>query len=114
VIVDYHVIGLPDGYYQWVTPEWNPDLYDSDFALATDFWDTVSTQIRDPRVMFELWNEPVCEEDELRPSDPNHSKWAKLEPYYEAMISTIRDNGSWVGDPRHWQPLGVQPQEQQG
>src|SRR5215208_8043793 len=36
-----------------------PDLYDSDFALAQNFWDTVSTEIQDGRVMFELWNEPV-------------------------------------------------------
>ena len=72
VIIDYHVIG-PDGYYQPVPPEWGapPDLYDSDFELATDFWDTVSTEIQDRRVMFELWNEPVYEEDELPPSDPH-------------------------------------------
>jgi hypothetical protein len=76
LIVDYHVICFPDGYYQRVTPEWGPPhLYDSDFALATDFWDTVSTQIQDPRVMFELLKEPVYEEDELHPSDPNGSKW---------------------------------------
>jgi endoglucanase len=96
VIVDYHVIGFPDGYYQEVPPEWGdpPDLYDSDFALATDFWDTVSTEIGDPRVMFELWNEPVYEEDELHPSDPDGSKWAQLKPYYEELVTLIRDNGS--------------------
>jgi Cellulase (glycosyl hydrolase family 5) len=106
VIVDYLVIGFPDGYYQWITPEWGPpDLYDSDFALATDFWDAVSTQIQDPRVVFELWNEPVYEEDELHPSDPNGSKWAQLKPYYEAVISTIRDNGSQsaiLATGNHW------------
>jgi hypothetical protein len=106
VIVDYLVIGFPDGYYQWITPEWGPpDLYDSDFALATDFWDAVSTQIQDPRVVFELWNEPVYEEDELHPSDPNGSKWAQLKPYYEAVISTIRANGSQsviLATGNHW------------
>jgi endoglucanase len=95
VIVDYHVIGFPDGYYQPVPPEWGdpPDLYDSDFALATDFWDTVSTEIQDGRVMFELWNEPVNEE-ELPPSDPDSSQWSQLKPYFEDLISTIRANGS--------------------
>jgi endoglucanase len=107
VIVDYHVIGFPDGYYQEVPPEWGdpPDLYDSDFALATDFWDTVSTEIQDPRVMFELWNEPVYEEDELHPSDPNGSKWAQLKPYYEELITLIRDNGSQsviLATGNHW------------
>ena len=65
VIVDYHVIGFPDGYYQSVPPEWGdpPDLYDSDFSLATDFWDAASTEVQDGRVMFELWNEPVVEDE---------------------------------------------------
>jgi endoglucanase len=106
VIVDYQVIGFPDGYYQRVPPSRGPqDLYDSDFALATDFWDTVLTQIQNPRVMFELWNEPVCEEVELHPSDPNGSKWAQLKPYYEVLISTIRDNGGQsmiLATSNHW------------
>ena len=70
-----------------------PDLYDSDFALAQNFWDTVSTEIQDGRVMFELWNEPV-KEDELPPSDQNSSKWSELKPYFENLISIIRANGS--------------------
>jgi endoglucanase len=106
VIIDYHVIGFPDGYYQPVPPEWGapPDLYDSDFALATDFWDTVSTGIQDRRVMFELWNEPV-KEDELPPSDPNSSAWDQLKPYFEGLISTIRNNGSQsviLATGNHW------------
>ncbi len=76
---------------EWGDP---PDLYDSDFALATDFWDTVSSTIDDGRVMFELWNEPVYEEDELPPDDPNGSKWAELKPYFEGLIGAIRANGS--------------------
>jgi hypothetical protein len=96
VIVDWHVIGFPDGYYQKVPPEWGdpPDLYDSDFALAKDFWDAVSTEIQDGRVMFELWNEPVYERDEPSPSDPNGSKWTRLKPYFEELTSIIRANGS--------------------
>jgi len=105
-IIDYHVIGFPDGYYQPVPPEWGapPDLYDSVFALATDFWDTVSTEIQDKRVMFELWNEPV-KEDELPPSDPNSSEWDQLKPYFEDLISMIRSNGSQsviLATGNHW------------
>ena len=106
VIIDYHVIGFPDGYYQPVPPEWGdpPDLYDSDFVLATDFWDTISTEIQDRRVMFELWNEPV-KEDELPPSDPDSSEWDQLKPYFEDLVSTIRDNGSQsviLATGNHW------------
>ena len=106
VIIDYHVIGFPDGYYQPVPPEWGspPDLYDSDFDLATDFWDTVSSTIDDGRVMFELWNEPV-DESELPPSDPNSSKWAELKSYFDQLVSTIRGNGNQsviLASGNHW------------
>jgi aryl-phospho-beta-D-glucosidase BglC (GH1 family) len=61
VIVDYHVIGFPDGYYEGVPPEWGgpPELYDSDLALVQEFWDAVSTRIQNRHDIFELWNEPV-------------------------------------------------------
>ena len=106
VIIDYHVIGFPDGYYQPVPPEWGspPDLYDSDFALATDFWDTVSSTIDDGRVIFELWNEPV-DEVELSPSDPNSSKWADLKPYFNELVDIIRGNGNQsviLASGNHW------------
>lgn len=55
--------------------------------------------------MFELWNEPVYDKDELRPSDPNGSKWAGLKPYYEDLITTIRENGSQsviLATGNHW------------
>ena len=42
--------------------------------MAQDFWDAVSPGVQDRRVMFELWNEPVYEEDELLLSDPDGSK----------------------------------------
>lgn len=106
VIVDYHVIGFPDGYYQSVPPEWGapPDLYDSDFDLAKDFWTTVSGEINDGRVVFELWNEPV-DEVELSPSDPNASKWAELKPYFNQLIDIIRGNGNQsviLASGNHW------------
>ena len=62
--------------------------------MAQDFWDAVSPGVQDRRVMFELWNEPVYEEDELLLSDPDGSKQSLLKPYFEDLISTIRDNGN--------------------
>jgi len=39
VIIDYHVIGWPDGHYE--IPTWGgaKDTYDSNFELALSFWD---------------------------------------------------------------------------
>ena len=80
VILDWHTIGWPDGYYEKITKEWDddpPDLYDSNFALAKSFWDEVSARFgKDGRVVFELWNEPVLtkkEEDE----DNVHPQWER-------------------------------------
>jgi Cellulase (glycosyl hydrolase family 5) len=46
----------------------------SDLALVQEFWDAVSTRIQNWHDIFELWNEPVYEEDELSPSDPDGSR----------------------------------------
>jgi endoglucanase len=107
VIIDYHVIGWPDGYYQTHFDE-EPgkyiDDYNSDFETAQNFWRTVSKTINQHNVMFELWNEAVYEKDtkEL----PKNSRWPELKSYYEILIKNIRENdndsivlvsgGSWA------------------
>ena len=107
VIVDYHAIGAPDGYYppsdaRWGTPV---DLYDSSFALARDFWDTISRRVHDDRVMFELWNEPTFAAHETNPHDTATSRWHELKPYWERLVATIRGNGATsivIASGNHW------------
>lgn len=88
VIIDWHVIGWPNGYYEPVQPEWESpeDLYDSDFALAQDFWDRMAQEFAaQPRVAFELWNEPVSAD-----GIEKNSRWAELKPFWQTLTETIR------------------------
>jgi hypothetical protein len=94
VLIDWHTIGWPDGYYQ--VPTWDgpiTDLYDSDFTLATDFWRTMArTYGKDGRVAFHLWCEPVYTADDWK--TPLGSTWPKLRPYFERLTKTIRAEGA--------------------
>jgi hypothetical protein len=87
VVVDYHTIGFPGGY---AASSSGPADYSSDFNTAKDFWDTVSGEIKDGRVLFELWNEPVYQNNDYSPDVG--SKWTDLKPYYEELIQIIRNN----------------------
>jgi hypothetical protein len=99
VILDWHTIGWPNGYYEPIGKDWTDDpkdLYDSNFALAKSFWDEVSARFgKDNRVIFELWNEPVLwqkeeDEDNVRP------EWQRLKPYYVELLRIIRTHGDNV------------------
>ncbi|WP_224360525.1 cellulase family glycosylhydrolase [Hyalangium versicolor] len=96
VIIDWHTIGFPDGWHEVPDPEWGYPayLYDSSFSLAQDFWGTVAMQINDPRVIFELWNEPVQSEDDSAAV----SYWSQLKPFFEQLVTLIRSksNGSVI------------------
>jgi aryl-phospho-beta-D-glucosidase BglC (GH1 family) len=92
VILDWHTIGWPNGYYEPIEKDWTddpPDLYDSNFDLAKNFWDAVSARFgSDGRIIFELWNEPVRtkkEEDEGIPPE-----WEQLRPYFAQLLKVIR------------------------
>jgi hypothetical protein len=93
VILDWHTIGWPDGYYEPIEKDWTDDpkdLYNSNFALAKDFWDAVSTRFgNDGRIIFELWNEPVFAKKE-EDDDKEQPEWDKLKPYYEQLLQVIR------------------------
>jgi len=88
VIVDWHVIGMPNGWYK--TSEWGDQhyySYDSNFNTASDFWKYVAIQYRGDRgVIFELWNEPA---DENREED-----WATLKPFMERLYGIVRSQGA--------------------
>jgi len=91
VILDWHTIGWPDGYHEPINKDWTddpPDLYDSNFELAKDFWNEVSARFgKDGRIVFELWNEPVLakkEEDEETP------QWEHLKPFFAQLLGIVR------------------------
>lgn len=90
VIVDWHTIGWPDGWFQRPDPSWGQpaDLYDSSMAVAADFWGTIAQRYgQDGRVLFELWNEPIFHPD--RPGDP-FDRWAALVPHWRRLLAVIR------------------------
>ena len=90
-IIDWHAIGWPDGYCERPgASQGDPmDIYDSSFALATEFWTAVSKRFgAEPRVIFELWNEPVQSADE---GDADLAQtWDKLKPYWIKLTGVIR------------------------
>ncbi|MBI3556440.1 MAG: cellulase family glycosylhydrolase [Deltaproteobacteria bacterium] len=97
VIIDWHVIGWPDGYSETPDEKWGSpaDLYDSGFALAKDFWEQVSRSFgADSRILFELWNEPVASEDDWKPS--SEPKWLALKTYWKQLLAIIRKTTSNV------------------
>jgi aryl-phospho-beta-D-glucosidase BglC (GH1 family) len=94
VIIDWHAIGWPDGYYQ-VNSGGPKDLYDSDFMLAKEFWAAVAKRYgKDGRVLFELWNEPVFQKDEWAPEVGQ--KWAKFKPFMKELFDIVREHGDNV------------------
>lgn len=106
VIIDYHTVGYPNGY-----AENESGLYSPDFDLALEFWDIVSKQGFDGRVLFELWNEPASDDyDYLNSADTRNAHWTELKSWWEQLIGVIRGNGAnnviiaaadyWTGDLR--------------
>ncbi|MFA4834033.1 MAG: glycoside hydrolase family 5 protein [Patescibacteria group bacterium] len=87
VIIDYHVIGFPNGWYKPM-PEGERDgySYDSNFKTAMDFWKSIAVEYRDDQgVIFELWNEPA---------DKKIRDWEDIKPYLERLYSLIRSQGA--------------------
>jgi len=95
VILDWHTIGWPDGYYEKIDKDWTDDpkdLYDSNFELAKSFWDEASARFGgDGRIIFELWNEPVLslgEED----TDSVRPQWKREKPYMAKLLGVVRSH----------------------
>ncbi|MEI6597031.1 MAG: glycoside hydrolase family 5 protein [bacterium] len=87
VIIDWHVIGMPNG---WFKPSaYGEDhyySYDSNFNTAREFWEMIAVKYRGDRgVMFELWNEPA---------DPKTNEWKNLKPYMDQLYGIIRSQGA--------------------
>lgn len=84
VIIDWHVIGQPDGWNKQANVKYY--TYDSDFSAAKRFWQYAAEKFKDDRgVIFELWNEPVNEKNDL--------SWSELRPYLTELTELIRSAG---------------------
>ncbi|MBL9034456.1 MAG: cellulase family glycosylhydrolase [Rhodospirillaceae bacterium] len=96
VIIDYHVIGFPDGYslkyFDVTEPDTRTDDYESRFDLAMDFWLTIAAQFKDPAILFELWNEPFSGSEEEEGGDPEF--WKQYRPYWRVLTDAIRSSGA--------------------
>jgi endoglucanase len=95
VIIDYHVIGWPDGYTQafFVASDTETtDWYDARRSLAADFWHEIATRFRDDDILFELWNEPAQSAEEDLVEDG--SRWRALRPHWQYLTDLIRATGS--------------------
>ncbi|MDD2922495.1 MAG: cellulase family glycosylhydrolase, partial [Anaerolineales bacterium] len=91
VVISYHVIGWPNGWYQAACCGNAADTYDSTFSVATSFWTQMAqTYGSDTRVIFDLWNEPVHDATDWN----DVTYWADLKPFYESLIQTVRGAGA--------------------
>lgn len=88
VIIDWHVIGEPDGWYKPSTTDTRQYyIYNSDFSTAKKFWQYAAGQFKADRgLIFELWNEPTNGKNDL--------SWNKLKPYLAELTELIRNAGS--------------------
>lgn len=87
VIIDYHVIGFPNGWYKPLSEGESQDYsYDSSFRGAMDFWKYIAVEYRnDQGVIFELWNEPA---------DKKVRTWEEIKPYWQSLYNLIRAQGA--------------------
>ncbi len=89
VIVDWHAIGFPNGWYKERELDEeinNPYSYDSNFNTAREFWKYLAVKYRHDRgVIFEIWNEPAADKS---------IAWKNIKPYMQQLVDTIRGNGA--------------------
>jgi hypothetical protein len=91
VIIDWHAIGWPDGYFERPLPGWGmpEDAYVSTWVLAASFWQAMAERWgADGRIAFELWNEPIHTAAEY--GLPAGTRWRELKPAYQALLAIIR------------------------
>lgn len=93
VIIDWHTIGWPNGYFEKAGPGDDPDLYDSSFSLATNFWQKMATEYgNDGRIAFQLWCEPVSGKTPWK--DKPGVTWKTFRPFMVRLTKSIRDAGA--------------------
>ncbi len=88
VIVDWHVIGEPNGWEKKMHWGGSDTLYyDSDLSIAEEFWKYMAVKYRSDRgVMFEIWNEPQNKNRDL--------SWSDIRGYMQRLYDIIRSQGA--------------------
>lgn len=96
VILDWHAIGAPGGWYDKPGADWGlpMDIYRSDLATAADFWREMSKRYgADPGVVFELWNEPAVDPDIYWSTG---KFWPQLKRDWLELIAVIRQHSEAI------------------
>ncbi len=87
VMVDWHVIGSPDGWFRTNDNDTRGYTFESSLQHAVDFWEYMAQNYKDDRgVMFEIWNEPMDLERRLL--------WSDFQPAMQTLCDDIRKNGA--------------------
>ena len=87
IILDYHVIGRPGGWYDAPSDatlsEYPAKVHYTDSTMAVAFWDKVATRYGQKKhVFFEIYNEPA--------DDTTDFTWADWRPTGQLLINTVR------------------------
>jgi len=96
VIISYHVIGQPGGWYEsdsdlTMLHNYPAKVHYTDSDMAVAFWNKVSDRYGQKKhVLFEIYNEPTGKMD---PTDDAYN-WAALRPFEELLIATVRQHSN--------------------
>ena len=87
IIIDYHVIGRPGGWYDSPSDatlwEYPAKVHYTDSEMAVSFWNKVATRYsKKSHVLFEIYNEPA--------DDTADFTWADWRPTGQLLIDTVR------------------------
>ncbi len=91
VILDYHVIGRPGGWYDSPSDatlwEYPAKVYYTDADMAVAFWNIVAARYgKKKHVLFEIYNEPADETADFT--------WTDWRPTGELLIATVRKHSN--------------------
>jgi hypothetical protein len=87
VMVDWHVIGWPDGWFKTGDSDDEGFTFESDLRYAQEFWRFMAVKYKnDQGVIFELWNEPADAE--------NERSWRDLRPAMQRLHDLVRQAGA--------------------
>lgn len=89
VIISYHAIGRPGGWYFSVSDDTLPDypakVFYTTSDMAVSFWNTVAARYgKRKHVLFEIYNEPMDETASFT--------WADWRPTGQLLIDTVRQH----------------------